>query len=115
MSDLWGQNYAPDVVRIGPITEELEWLSCRDLNEPVPGLFKTRLRSRGPWVPARVWIEEDRDPETGELMADQQIICEWSPGTRSKRWFRVNINRMWERLFPIDEDEFRWLMTLKEI
>lgn len=30
----------------------------------------------GPWVPARIWlVDGERDPETGELLSDQELRC----------------------------------------
>jgi hypothetical protein len=43
---------------------------------PAPGYYCTRLVKGGVAVAARIWIEEDRDPETGELMADQKWMAE---------------------------------------
>lgn len=40
------------------------------------GWYKTKLVKGGPWVPARVWLEQDIDPDTGELMSDEVFRCE---------------------------------------
>lgn len=44
--------------------------------EPQCGWFKTRLVKGGPWVPARIWIEREIDPETGELCGPEEYRCE---------------------------------------
>ncbi|MGW8179501.1 MAG: hypothetical protein ACWGQW_12190 [bacterium] len=111
----WPENYVPLVTEIGPITPQREWLSEKIINEPMPGLFKKRLRSKGPWVPAKIWLVEERDPETNEIVSDVSVFCQWSPGLKSKRWYNLNPWNAWANLYPIDEDEFRWLMTLKEL
>lgn len=45
------------------------------------GFFKTRKPGPEPWqkrpmVPARIWIEQPLDPETGELIGDEVMRCE---------------------------------------
>ncbi len=40
------------------------------------GFYKTRLVARGPWVPARIWLEQDICPETGELLGEEILRCE---------------------------------------
>ena len=44
--------------------------------DPQCGWFKTRMISGGPFVPARIWIDRDIDPQTGELAADEKYRCE---------------------------------------
>lgn len=39
-----------------------------DVSRPSPGYYKRRLRSGGPWVPAIIWEEPARDPETGAAL-----------------------------------------------
>lgn len=41
-----------------------------------PGFFKLKWVKGGPEIPARLWRVEDRDPDTGELMADVQYFAE---------------------------------------
>lgn len=43
---------------------------------PAPGTYCLRLVKGGPAVAARIWVEEERDPETGELLSDQRLFCE---------------------------------------
>jgi hypothetical protein len=65
------------------ITESAWWLSAlfgekpplHDDSPPMPGFYKRRLISRGPFVPARIWIEENRDDD-GELLEDVRYCCE---------------------------------------
>lgn len=42
---------------------------------PEAGYFKRRLVARGPFVPCRVWIVEERDDD-GELLCDVLYCCE---------------------------------------
>lgn len=44
--------------------------------DPQVGWYKRRLVHGGPFVPARIWLEQDIDPETGELAADERLRCE---------------------------------------
>lgn len=72
--------------------------------DPQPGFYKRKLVSGGIYVPARIWIEQDVDPETGELMSDEILLCEVD-GTRSDpidQW-----PRLWNN--AISEAEFRYM------
>lgn len=44
--------------------------------QPQCGFFKTKQVKDGPFVPARIWIDRDIDPETGELTRDERFACE---------------------------------------
>mgnify|MGYP001359652975 CR=1 FL=1 len=43
---------------------------------PAPGFYCVRLAKGGVQVAARIWVEEERDPETGELLSDQRFFSE---------------------------------------
>lgn len=43
---------------------------------PAPGTYCLRLVKGGPAVAARIWLSEERDPATGDLLADQRLYCE---------------------------------------
>lgn len=47
-----------------------------DYSEPQCGWFETRFKSGGPFVPARIWMEQEVCPETGELLSDEVLKCE---------------------------------------
>lgn len=84
------------------------------IDEPAEGYFKLRLRKAGPWVPVHVWLEDgERDPETWELLSDQRWKGEWAPRTDSTKLFPIDPMRFLNRLHPIPEDEYQWLMILK--
>ncbi len=51
--------------------------------DPQCGWFKTRAVKGGPWVPARIWITRDLDPETFELAGDETFACEIDGARRS--------------------------------
>ena len=70
---------------------------------PECGFFKTRLVPGGPWVAARIWIEREIDPQTGELSAPEEYACEVDGQRR-------NPNRMWTYLKPISRAEYDALL-----
>jgi len=41
-----------------------------------PGYFKAQKVRGGAWLPARFWIEEERDPNTGERIGDDRYFAE---------------------------------------
>lgn len=41
-----------------------------------PGFYRLRLVEGGAYVPARLWVQETRDDETGELIADVRYFAE---------------------------------------
>lgn len=49
----------------------------RHEDEPQPGFYKRRYVRGGPFVPVEIWLEQEIDPETGELTADEVLraIC----------------------------------------
>ena len=76
------------------------------LANPMPHYGRTKLVAGGPWVPARIWAVEHRDPETGDLLCDVVYFAEVAGKPTSPfepyRW-------PWT---PIDEAEFRYLTDL---
>lgn len=42
-------------------------------DEPQPGFYKRRMVRNGPFVPVEIWLEQQIDPETGELVADERL------------------------------------------
>lgn len=42
-------------------------------DEPMPGYFKRRMVRGGPWVPVAIWLEQEIDPDTGELTAPEEL------------------------------------------
>lgn len=72
--------------------------------DPECGWFKTRLVKGGPFVPARIWLHQEIDAETGELVDDERWICEVNGEI-------ADIDRYWSFLSknPITEAEFNYL------
>lgn len=44
-------------------------------DEPKPGFYKRRMVRGGPFVPVEIWLEQEIDPETGELTADERLMA----------------------------------------
>lgn len=46
-------------------------------DEPQPGFYKRRMVRGGPFIPVEIWLEQEIDPETGELTAPEvmRAIC----------------------------------------
>lgn len=77
-------------------------------SEPQCGWFRRRLVRAGPWVPARIWLEQEVDEETGELVADEVLCCEvcGEPKDPYDQW-------TWLAGQPISEEEFNHLMAVR--
>ena len=67
------------------------------------GWFKTRLIPGGPWVAARIWIDREIDPMTGELAAPEEYRCEVDGMPRDPA-------KVWTYLKPISREEFDALL-----
>ena len=44
-------------------------------DEPKPGFYKRRMIRNGPFVPVEIWLEQEVDPDTGELTADETLMA----------------------------------------
>jgi hypothetical protein len=77
------------------------------VDDPQCGWYKRRLVKGGPFVPARIWIERFIDPETGELLSDEEMCCEVNgiAASAEEQW-----QWLWEN--PISEAEFRYMTAL---
>lgn len=73
-------------------------------HEPQPGYYKRKLVKGGVFVPARIWMFQEIDEETGELLSDELLQCEVN-GTYADpedAWSWICAN-------PIREQEFHYL------
>lgn len=79
------------------------------LDDPHAGFFKRRLVRGGPWVAARIWLEQDLDEETGELLSDPVWRClvNGKPMDANDQW-------TWLCGHPITEKEFRLMTGTKD-
>lgn len=89
----------------GVFGDDVEYLG----EEPQCGWFKRRLVRHGPFVPARIWLDQCIDPETGELVADEAMLCEVDG-----QWADAEVQ--WQSLCgnPISEAEYNYLMARRD-
>lgn len=73
------------------------------------GWFRCRMVRGGPWVPARIALDRDIDPMTGELTRDEVFIAILDGERRDpvSVWNWVNGN-------PISKEQFDALCALRE-
>ena len=70
---------------------------------PECGYYRTRLVKSGPFVAARIWLEREIDPQTGELAAPEEHRCEIDGMARSAA-------NAWTYLEPITREEYDALL-----
>lgn len=71
---------------------------------PMCGWYKRKLVKGGVFVPARIWMVQEVDPETGELLSDELLQCEVNGAFADPEdaWSWICAN-------PITEAEFLYL------
>ena len=74
------------------------------MDDPQCGFYKTKQHKGGTWVPASIDLYQEIDPETGELLTDEQFVCFVNGQERDAR-------EMWSYLSgrPISEAEYERL------
>lgn len=76
------------------------------VNDGTPhcGWFKRKLVKGGVFVPARIWMFQDVEPDTGELLSDELMQCEvnGAQADPEEAW-------SWICAHPITEQEFNYL------
>lgn len=94
-----------------PLTECLAWwkaaLECppdTTPQEPQAGWYKRKLVKGGVFVPARLWLDQWIDADTGELMADERLQCEVN-----REWADAEDQWTYLAANPISEAEFNYL------
>lgn len=87
-------------------TDAMDSLEPENDGTPRCGWFKRKLVKGGPFVPARIWMVQDVDHDTGELLSDELLQCEvngaWADPEDAWSWLCGN---------PITEQEFRFLQA----
>lgn len=73
------------------------------LNRPVPGFYKRRLCSKGPWVPALIYESPARDPETGQAMDRAPALLCIVDGREACPY------EQWTNLHPVQREEYERL------
>ncbi len=73
-------------------------------SEPQCGWFKRRLVKAGVFIPARIWVYQPTDEETGDLVGDEVMQCEVNG-------YFADAEMQWQWLcsHPITEAEFNYL------
>lgn len=76
-------------------------------HEPRCGFFKRRFVKDGPFVPARIWMVQPIDPCTGELIGDEELLCEVAgkPADAVAQWTHIAGR-------PIPESEYHYMMAV---
>lgn len=74
---------------------------------PHCGWYKRRLVGKGPWVPVRIYVDREIDPETGELTGPERLRCEVEGIDAG------DPADIWTYLVPISLAEFRHLMDYR--
>jgi hypothetical protein len=72
----------------------------RHEGDPQCGFYRTRMVKGGPFVPVRIFVERDIDPDTGEL-ASPEILRMEIAGERGG-----DPLRHWTHLIPIPREEY---------
>lgn len=80
-----------------------------DYESPQPGWYLGRMVRGGPFVPCRIYLEQDVDDETGELLGDEVLKCEMNGRER-------DVHEQWLWLYdePITEAAYLRLKALAE-
>lgn len=68
------------------------------------GWYRMRRVKNGPWIAARVFVERDIDPETGELTGDELLRMEIDGIVQSDPL------RFWTHLRPITREEYERIL-----
>lgn len=79
-----------------------------NMSRPECGAYRAKLVRGGPWVPARIYLAQEIDPATGELVADERLVCEVNGS-------EVDIDRWWPWIAgePIPVAEWKYLEALR--
>lgn len=75
---------------------------ARHEDDPQCGFYKTRVVRGGPLVGVAIWLEQDIDPETGELTAPETLAAICNGVTRRPDWIRRN----WTYFRPISDADY---------
>ena len=80
-----------------------------DYDDPQPGWYLCRLIRGGPFVPCRIYLEQDIDEETDELLGDETLKCEVNGRER-------DVHEQWLWLYnePITEAAYLHMKAIAE-
>jgi hypothetical protein len=96
-----------------PLDVQLRWwranLNGGDITSEFPecGYFKTRKEPRSKtWLPARIYLHQDIDWETGLLTAPETFVLE----IVDRQWTDPDqVAQRWLFLKPVPMEQWRWL------
>lgn len=106
-----------------PLSDQLAWWRASLNGEhesgdeqclwPQPGYYKIRAKAWSKtWLPARVWLQQEIDWQTGELTAPEVPVVEISGRTLSQD-LGANVfspaEEAWMKMRPVTLDEWKWL------
>ena len=76
---------------------------------PQPGYYETRLVKNGPFVPARVWINDTPRDEAGDFLEDQGLMMEID----GERVNGQHMNQRWLWMYgnPITKQEYDFMIA----
>lgn len=80
----------------------------RSIDKPEPGYFRLRLVRRGPWVPARIWLDHPTDPLTGGPLDRSVKLLAEIDGKPADIW------KVWHWGRPIHVTEYNYLRGVTE-
>jgi hypothetical protein len=95
-----------------PLEQQLAWWRANQngivhVDGPECGFFKRRLEAWSKtWIPARIYLQQEIDWETGELMEPESYRLEVFGRVLTDHW---EIWEAWQRLRPVTMDEWKWL------
>ena len=96
-----------------PIDDQLAWHRAaladrstpRHDSDPQCGWYRMQARRGAPFAPVLVWLDQQIDADTGELMADERIRA----STLGKD---IDPVKVWTYLTPISRDAYLSLVAL---
>lgn len=76
------------------------------IEEPQPGWYRTRLVRGGVYVGARIWLDAERCPESGDLLSDEVLRAEvdGKPADPHDVWMRCADE-------PVSAEEYAFLIA----
>jgi hypothetical protein len=80
---------------------------------PECGFFKLREKAWSPiWIPARIWLDQPMDWQTGELSNPERFLLEIDGRLITDQ---EKIELRWLRLTPATMDEWKWLRARRAL
>lgn len=87
---------------------------------PQPGYYKIRAKAWSKtWLPARVWLHQEIDYQTGELTEPEEPVVEIAGRTLSQSHAGAGAfspaEEAWHKMKPVTMDEWKWLTARAEL